>query len=218
MALIILFSIKHYNSNRPTILSASFGLIENGARYGNRTHLFGLEGRRTSRCTNPAYGYRRFLEENRRNSKSLIFACTHSYALVPQTGLEPVRSFEHMILSHGWLPITPLGHIIQDSKIKNSWSYVKPHNRCKLLYESYMAEEVGAAPTSPVLETGAFAAMLLLNICELRSQRQLYRFCQFAGFNRRNKSLRLLSMAGGEGFEPPGRVYAGTQAFKARPL
>ena len=26
-----------------------------GARYGNRTHLFGLEGRRTSRCTNPAY-------------------------------------------------------------------------------------------------------------------------------------------------------------------
>ena len=28
-----------------------------------------------------------------------------------------------------------------------------------------MAEEVGADPTSPVLETGAFAAMLLLNVC-----------------------------------------------------
>ena len=27
-----------------------------------------------------------------------------------------------------------------------------------------MAEEVGADPTSPVLETGAFAAMLLLNV------------------------------------------------------
>ena len=27
-----------------------------------------------------------------------------------------------------------------------------------------MAEEVGADPTSPVLETGAFAAMLLLNM------------------------------------------------------
>ena len=68
---------------------------------------------------------------------------------------------------------------------KNSWSYVKPHNRCKLLYEPYMAEEVGAAPTSPVLETGAFAAMLLLNVCELHSQRQLFRFCQFAGLYRK---------------------------------
>lgn len=29
-------------------------LIRNGAGYGNRTHLSGLEGRRTSRCTNPA--------------------------------------------------------------------------------------------------------------------------------------------------------------------
>ena len=56
MALIVMFSIKHYNSDRPTILLASFGLIENGAGYGNRTHLSGLEGRRTSRCTNPAYG------------------------------------------------------------------------------------------------------------------------------------------------------------------
>jgi hypothetical protein len=31
MALIMLFSIKHYNFDRPTILLTSFGLIENGA-------------------------------------------------------------------------------------------------------------------------------------------------------------------------------------------
>ena len=54
MALIMLFSIKHYNSDRPTILLASFGLIENGAGEGNRTLLSCLEGRRTSRCTTPA--------------------------------------------------------------------------------------------------------------------------------------------------------------------
>ena len=30
---------------------------------------------------------------------------------------------------------------MQDSKIKNSWSYVKPHNRCKLLYEPYIKEQ-----------------------------------------------------------------------------
>ena len=54
MALNMLFSIKHYNSDRPTILLASFGLIENGAGNGNRTRLSCLEGRRTSRCTTPA--------------------------------------------------------------------------------------------------------------------------------------------------------------------
>ena len=54
MALIILFSIKHYNSARLTILLASSGLIENGAGNGNRTRLSCLEGRRTSRCTTPA--------------------------------------------------------------------------------------------------------------------------------------------------------------------
>ena len=30
------------------------GLVKNGAGDGNRTHLSGLEGRRTSRCTTPA--------------------------------------------------------------------------------------------------------------------------------------------------------------------
>ena len=54
MALSMKFSINSYNSDKHTILTASFVLIENGAGNGNRTRLSCLEGRRTSRCTTPA--------------------------------------------------------------------------------------------------------------------------------------------------------------------
>ena len=54
MALIMLFSIKHYNSDRPTILSASFGLIENGAGNGNRTRVASLGSWSNDRYTTTA--------------------------------------------------------------------------------------------------------------------------------------------------------------------
>lgn len=52
-----------------------------------------------------------FLEENSINSKSFIFACTHNYALVGETGFEPARSQDQRILSPWRLPVTPLPHI-----------------------------------------------------------------------------------------------------------
>lgn len=53
----------------------------------------------------------------------------------------------------------------------------------------------------------------------LRSKQQLYRFCQFAGLYRRNKvpqDIRLSSMAGREGFEPPGRIQSRHTSFQGQ--
>lgn len=56
MALSMVFPILFIYSYATSqlVYNISKLLIRNGAGYGNRTHLSGLEGRRTSRCTNPA--------------------------------------------------------------------------------------------------------------------------------------------------------------------
>ncbi len=46
--------------------------------------------------------------------KNWIFEVLRFRTLVPETGLEPVRSSEHRILSPACLPIPPLGHLFKD--------------------------------------------------------------------------------------------------------
>lgn len=98
------FSINNYKTSiaRPTILAASFVLIENGAGNGNRTRLSCLEGRRTGRCTTPAskmWGTPRNAPREDRNLKKgekiFFFPCIYiiqkffwkinSFANVPMT-------------------------------------------------------------------------------------------------------------------------------------
>lgn len=80
------------------------------------------------------YWIKEFLEENSINSKSFIFACTHNYALVGETGFEPARSQDQRILSPWRLPVTPLPHITR--LIKVCRTQIFSIQVLRLLYES----------------------------------------------------------------------------------